>query len=196
MKCDQIWSFFPHCTWVAHFSSQWLSFLWIFDPRWGISNSTTSNAGANRQFCGPALFFKHFRNIFEILSEIFLIIWCPQSNAHKICCHLICYTWCWNVKLHGWKLFFLTLNRFQMHFRYEAHDHNYCQPWNTYIKWLGICPTGNFFLISVDGFTYLCWFSRNSVMLLEKKLVCLLNLDGRHSRVRVVTSAVTQKGRE
>ena len=121
MKCDQIWNFFPHCTWVAHFSSQWLSFLWIFDPRWGISNSTTSNAGANRQFCGPALFFKHFRNIFEILFEIFLRIWCHQSNPREIWFNLICYTWGLNWIIHEWEQFSLTLNSFQMHFLYGVN---------------------------------------------------------------------------
>ena len=45
--------------------------LWIFDPKWGIWNSTTSNAGANNQFCGPAFIFLTFSWIF---FEIFLKI--------------------------------------------------------------------------------------------------------------------------
>ena len=39
--------------------------LWIFDWKWGIWNFSTSNADANRRFCGPALFLFKFLNIFH-----------------------------------------------------------------------------------------------------------------------------------
>ena len=101
------------------------------------------SAGVNMAWIDDFVGQPYFLNIFGIFlkyySEIFLIIWCPQSNAHKICCHLICYTWCWNVKLHGWKLFFLTLNRFQMHFRYEANCLNNHQLINQWSWMMGIC---------------------------------------------------------
>ena len=78
--------------------------LWIFDPKWGIWNSSTSNADANCRFCGPVLFFDIFRNILVISFQIFLNIWCFQSNPHEISWNLICYTWSWTLKLHEWDI--------------------------------------------------------------------------------------------
>ena len=91
-----------------------------------------------------------------------------HAKAREILWHLICNTWGWILRLHEWECFSLTLNSFQMHFLYEAHDHNYCQPVKTNMNRLGICPTVNFLLILVYGFSYLSWFSRNSVSLLKK----------------------------
>ena len=73
--------------------------LWIFDPKWGIWNSSASNTDANCRCCGPALFFDIFRNILVISFQIFLNIWCFQSNPHEISWNLICYTWSWTLKI-------------------------------------------------------------------------------------------------
>ena len=49
--------------------------LWIFDQKWGIWNSSTSNTDANCRFCRPVIFFDIFRNILVISFQIFLNIW-------------------------------------------------------------------------------------------------------------------------